>query len=199
MVEHQVFRLRCPTTKTKALHHCRRVSPLLGPTLKELMLNHSSPGEKLPPFPCPTHAPGTVSIATVLHELERANRASPLSHHDTSTLFPTPKPCFDPHTLAKTITCGGGSGNYYPDGSRQYTVREFAALQTFALRYLFGKTKNGKYLNVTELREQIGNAVPPLVAKAVLSSVVKSLRESDKRRLVDMRAKELRSVIVLDG
>lgn len=116
--------------------------------------------------------------------------------------FETPKPPFDPHTLAKTITCGGGQGNYHPSGLRQYTPREFAALQTFPSRYRFGRTEEGKEFYTTELREQIGNAVPPLVAKAVLGSVAKSLRESDMRRGAKAQAKARveiqKDVIVLD-
>lgn len=149
-------------------------------------------------MPSPTHLPGAVSIATVLDALKRANRESPLTHHNTSILFPRPKPAYDPNTLAKTITCGGGPGNYHPSGLRQYTPREFAALQTFPLRYKFGRTNDGKELSVTELRTQIGNAVPPLVAKAIMESVVRSLRESDRKRSGKVQDEVQNNVIVLD-
>ncbi|KAK5949385.1 hypothetical protein OHC33_009558 [Knufia fluminis] len=158
----------------------------------------AAPGETLPDMPSPTHLPGAVSIATVLDALKRANRESPLTHHNTSILFPRPKPAYDPNTLAKTITCGGGPGNYHPSGLRQYTPREFAALQTFPLRYKFGRTNDGKELSVTELRTQIGNAVPPLVAKAIMESVVRSLRESDRKRSGKVQDEVQNNVIVLD-
>lgn len=81
---------------------------------------------------------------------------------------------FSSENLAKTITCGGGEFNYHPSGKRPYTDREMAALQTFPPDYKFA----GVYT-----RKQIGNAVPPLFAKAIYGEVVRSLRETDQAEL----------------
>jgi DNA (cytosine-5)-methyltransferase 1 len=87
---------------------------------------------------------------------------------------------FSPHSLARTITCGGGEGNYHPSGKRSYTNRELACLQTFPLTYKFvGKG----------VRKQIGNAVPPLLAKALYQSIIHSLRETDERELAQESAR----------
>lgn len=142
------------------------------------MSNHvpCRPGEFLPNFPEPTHGmPGhgllprnsiSVTIDNIPpdaddHDVERALQRWALSH----------RPAFNPHGLAKTITCGGGEYNYHPSGKRPYTSREMALLQTFPLDYQFA----GKFM-----RKQIGNAVPPLFAKAVFGAIIQSLLETDE-------------------
>jgi DNA (cytosine-5)-methyltransferase 1 len=94
------------------------------------------------------------------HDVERALERWALSHH----------PAFDANGLARTITCGGGEFNYHPSGTRPYTSREMALLQTFPLNYRF----TGKFM-----RKQVGNAVPPLFAKAIIGEIIRSLKESD--------------------
>ena len=69
-----------------------------------------------------------------------------------------------------TITTGGGGGNYHPSGKRGFTNREFACLQTFDTDYRFGKQ---------EVRKQIGNAVPPVLAKSIYRELIKSLKRTD--------------------
>lgn len=69
-----------------------------------------------------------------------------------------------------TITTGGGGNNYHPSGKRGFTNREFACLQTFDTDYRFGGQ---------EVRKQIGNAVPPLLAKALYREIIKSLKRTD--------------------
>ena len=76
------------------------------------------------------------------------------------------------HTLAKTITCGGGE-NYHPSGLRGFTTREFASLQTFPVSHQFWKV---------ETRKQIGNAVPPMLARALYREIIKSLEKTDGLR-----------------
>lgn len=52
-------------------------------------------------------------------------------------------------------------------------------------------------MTLTELRIQAGNAVPPLFAEAILRSVDKSLRATDKRRLAKMRDEARKNIIDL--
>jgi len=62
-----------------------------------------------------------------------------------------------------TITAYGGGGTYgyhYDRDRTQLTLREKARLQTFPDHFLF-------YGKKTEIRSQIGEAVPPLVAKRI--------------------------------
>ena len=67
-----------------------------------------------------------------------------------------------------TITCSGGS-KLHPSGLRNFTLREFACLQGFPLEHRFG---NGA-------RKQIGNAVPPVVAKVFFEAVIQALKKAD--------------------
>lgn len=58
----------------------------------------------------------------------------------------------------------------HPSGMRDFTHREFACLQGFPMEHTFG---------TTGVRKQIGNAVPPIVARAMLESVRKALTKED--------------------
>ena len=53
-------------------------------------------------------------------------------------------------------------------------MREAASLQTFPISYTF--TPDSK----TKSRRQIGNAVPPLLARAMYREIVKCLKEADR-------------------
>ncbi|KAJ5778847.1 hypothetical protein N7457_006567 [Penicillium paradoxum] len=143
---------------------------------KRLVLIAAGPGEFLPNFPQPTHGlPGhgllpRETISSTIdnippdaddHDVDRALERWALSHR-------TP---FDRFGLARTITCGGGEFNYHPSGTRPYTSREMALLQTFPLDYQFA----GKFM-----RKQIGNAVPPLFAKAIFVAIIAALTETDE-------------------
>ncbi|KAJ9489033.1 hypothetical protein VN97_g4246 [Penicillium thymicola] len=142
---------------------------------KRLLVIAAGPGEVLPHYAPPTHGQpghGLLPRATISstidnipldaddHDVEAGLARWALSH----------RPSFSRHSLARTITCGGGEYNYHPSGTRPYTSREMALLQTFPLDFQF----TGRFM-----RKQIGNAVPPLFAKAIYGEIVKSLRETD--------------------
>ncbi|KAL4781333.1 S-adenosyl-L-methionine-dependent methyltransferase [Aspergillus varians] len=148
---------------------------------KRLIIIASGPGETLPPLPRPTHGlPGSglrnlVTINQAIsnippgaldHDIEGA-----LSRGSQNWKVP-----FDGNQQARTVTCGGGDSNYnyHPSGQRPFTYREYACLQTFPLSFRFGPL---------EVLKQIGNAVPPLLAKAVYEGIIRSLRETDEREL----------------
>lgn len=99
--------------------------------------------------------------------------------------FTKPKRPYDGGRLAKTITSAGGEGNYHPSGKRQFTTREFAALQTFDNDFRFGGQA---------ILRQVGNAVPPLLAKAVLQEVIKTLRQTDRAEAIELLNRGIRSV-----
>ena len=71
------------------------------------------------------------------------------------------------------MTCKVGD-NYHPSGKRNYTIRELASLQTFPIIHSFAGARG-----VTAARHQIGNAVPPVLARALFRTIVRSLKESD--------------------
>lgn len=146
-------------------------------TRKRLLIIAAGPGEKLPPFPEPTHGDEDRSVKP-LATINSTIGEIPVNakDHDQTIQFAdrgTRTP-FDGNIQAKTITTNAGQENYHPSGRRPYTLRELARLQTFPLLHSFDGA-NG----VTEKKRQIGNAVPPLLARAMFRSVVKSLKESD--------------------
>jgi DNA (cytosine-5)-methyltransferase 1 len=95
------------------------------------------------------------------HDPDKALRRWEKSHREA----------FSENSLARTITCGGGEFNYHPSGTRAYTDREMALLQTFPMDY--------KFCGINT-RKQIGNAVPPRFARVVYGEVLKSLRKTDQ-------------------
>ena len=78
------------------------------------------------------------------------------------------------HPLAPAYTVvaygGGGTHGYHYDRDRQtLTLRERARLQTFPDAFLFSGTR-------TQIRAQIGEAVPPLAAKRLAQALAEVLR-----------------------
>jgi hypothetical protein len=84
----------------------------------------------------------------------------------------TTKQTFDTPFL-HTVMAGGSGDNVHPSGVRRYTLRELACIQTFPLDYQFTP------FNKTAVKRLIGNAVPPVMAEALLKMVRKALQESD--------------------
>ncbi|KAI5293476.1 hypothetical protein KEM55_007076, partial [Ascosphaera atra] len=141
-------------------------------TRKRLVVIASAPGEDLPAFPLPTHgdAHGLQPRPTVLGSIQ--NIPSDNLDHDpqyfsaNTGLRPS-----NGNGLAPTLTCSGSVP--HPNGQRNLTNRELACLQTFPVEHYFG---------YTYVRKQIGNAVPPLLAKAILGQVRQTLEEVDHRQ-----------------
>ena len=67
------------------------------------------------------------------------------------------------------MTCSGGQ-NYHYSGMRNLTNREFVAIQGFPMEHLFASK---------HVKKQIGNAVPPMIAKLLFEACRKALEETD--------------------
>lgn len=79
----------------------------------------------------------------------------------------------DPHTQSCTIDTGNAHSNYFhPIYNRIPTIRESARLQSFPDSFEFQGPRGSKY-------RQIGNAVPPLLAKAIADAIMKILKNED--------------------
>ncbi|EGC49841.1 C-5 cytosine methyltransferase DmtA [Histoplasma capsulatum var. duboisii H88] len=148
---------------------------------QRLVILASGPGEPLPPFPKPTHTSPNTQINTTIttallppfRTIHDAISKIPPHHPDHDIQYarsrPLNRPTYDPHTQARTITCNGGE-NYHPSGTRGFTYRELACLQTFPLEHRFcGKS----------VKRQIGNAVPPMLGKAIFLVVKRALERVD--------------------
>ncbi|KAI9375830.1 S-adenosyl-L-methionine-dependent methyltransferase [Aspergillus egyptiacus] len=148
---------------------------------KRLIIIASGPGETLPALPKPTHGPpssGLQEIVTINQAIANIPPGTPDHDIEGAQSRGYQREPFDGDTQARTITCGGGENNYHPSGRRLYTNRELACLQTFPIDFKFGRR---------EVRKQIGNAVPPLLAKAIYVEIIKSLQETDEREMGENR------------
>lgn len=154
---------------------------------KRLIILASAPGERLPPFPEPTHGDGEGlkpfnTIGKVLRGIRRGDDL----HDPDMQHFDSPRPPYDAERLAGTITTRGGA-LYYPDGSRKLTLREFASLQGFP--------KSHRFLgNITSIKRQIGNAFPPTTVRVLYKHIEQWLLNEDGM----MRCDNPESIIVID-
>ncbi|MCJ1462400.1 hypothetical protein MMC07_001001 [Pseudocyphellaria aurata] len=139
-----------------------------------LIMIASCPGEVLPVFPKPTH---TKDLARQPHlkpwvTINEAISSIPSTcadHNIDFTVGNVNGIPYDGNRLARCITTSGG-GNFHPSGQRNFTIREFACLQTFPHEQKF---------HTSGAKTQIGNAFPPIVAKLILEEVKKSLMKAD--------------------
>ncbi|KAI1166699.1 S-adenosyl-L-methionine-dependent methyltransferase [Nemania serpens] len=148
-------------------------------TRKRLVMIGACPGEELPPFPEATHvAPGSTKrgkrpYVTVKRMLARIPRdASQYDDmHQPHEMVRKRLERWDPDvTLKRCITTNGGYGNYHPNGRRDFTLREYATLQTFSVDYPFQNP---------DRKKQIGNAFPPMVVKVLYTHLRKWLEKQD--------------------
>ncbi|KAL8918165.1 MAG: hypothetical protein Q9208_007517 [Pyrenodesmia sp. 3 TL-2023] len=133
----------------------------------------SCPGEPLPSFPRPTHtstpdpSSSLLPWSTIASTIRSVPHSAP--NHDLYAVRPRNQAPYSGTKIARTITCNGG-GMVHPSGTRDFTIREFAALQGFPHEHVFG---------TVGAKRQVGNAVPPVVGRAVLAEVVRALERED--------------------
>jgi DNA (cytosine-5)-methyltransferase 1 len=84
---------------------------------------------------------------------------------------------FSDDDFAKCITTGGGQFNHHPSGLRKYSIRELACLQGFPSYHAFNEN------SITIATKQVGNAVPPTLAKPWFEGIIRSLEETDAKEM----------------
>ena len=62
----------------------------------------------------------------------------------------------------------------HPTQDRAVSIREAARLQTFPDSFIFCGTKDKQY-------QQVGNAVPPIMAKAIAKKLAQQLRKAEDK------------------
>ncbi|EDO02578.1 hypothetical protein SS1G_05055 [Sclerotinia sclerotiorum 1980 UF-70] len=136
--------------------------------------NGLSPGEPLPPMPPPTHSspssplPNTHPFKTVYQTLREIPPYA--ANHSPHLLPEKDLKAYSPHAILPHTMTTSCCENWHPSGKRGFTDREFACLQGFPLKHRFGP--NG-------IKRQIGNAVPPVVAKVLFEGIRRFMEETD--------------------
>ncbi|EKD14577.1 uncharacterized protein L3040_000099 [Drepanopeziza brunnea f. sp. 'multigermtubi'] len=145
---------------------------------QRLIIIASCPGEPLPLMPPPTHsATGPIPPLNlppfVSANITLASIPYNASDHDIRSVIWDPEryqtPWDGTKILPRAMTTSGGQ-NYHPSGKRDLTLREYASLQGFPPKHCF----RGTYV-----KKQIGNAVPPVVAKVLFGHLKGSLERED--------------------
>nr|AGF87113.1 DmtA [Aciculosporium take] len=144
-------------------------------TRKRLVVIAAGPGERLPPYPAASHSKDSSShllpYTTIRKALSKIKPDDDLHHLAAVTHFNPPRPRLDFDTQIGTIVTSPGT-IYYPDGTRSYTVREYACLQGFPISHQFRGTR-------TSMKRQIGNAFPPNTVKLLYKHLEQWLLKQD--------------------
>ena len=79
-----------------------------------------------------------------------------------------------------TVAASFQSNFIHPNLNRNFTAREGARLQSFPDDYIFmGKRTTMSWEKSLSQYQQIGNAVPPLLAKAIAENLIRYFKEID--------------------
>ncbi|KAL8821681.1 MAG: hypothetical protein Q9223_000318 [Gallowayella weberi] len=148
---------------------------------KRLIVFASCPGEMLPEYPPPTFGPGLIPFTTINDAIKTIPLGFP--DHDLEGVARRNLPPYDGDVPLRNCITTGGSLDVHPSGTRGFTNRELARLQSFGLEHRFGKKGT---------RKHIGNAVPPLPWKCFLGQILGSLIETDQG-IVDRGRHSVRS------
>ncbi|KAH6643308.1 S-adenosyl-L-methionine-dependent methyltransferase [Truncatella angustata] len=138
---------------------------------KRLVMVASCPGDFHPVLPEPCPVPPTVNcvLSENIHPDSTHNDPNQLN---ISSRYPRP-PWNGNGILRNSLTCNcNDSKNYHPSGLRPFTVREYAALQTFPGDYWFVPV-------VSHAKKQVGNAFPPIAVEYLYGHLLEQLREED--------------------
>lgn len=172
---------------------------------RRLLLMAAAPGETLPDWPAYTHSDDpsqSLKPFTTVNKILRDVRRHALYHDEQvakATAYAETRirkgrrmyPVWDASKPYSYTICTAGAVNEktkeqlgYPDGRRNLTSSELAALQgvppTYILPYLLPP-------NMTNVRKIVGNMFPPTIAQILLTTVRKHLEVTDEERRRNLR------------
>lgn len=137
----------------------------------------------MPAFPQPTHQSSRLNNPNLQRAMTVRDAIGNIPHN-AENHFPEKyelrEPIAYPRTsmdgVVPTLRTRGLSDGYefHPSGKRYFTPRELAAFQTFPHTHKFHGSD-------TIIKKQIGNAVPPVFARAIFVEIVRTLRVADAR------------------
>ncbi|KAI4256394.1 MAG: hypothetical protein L6R42_006256 [Xanthoria sp. 1 TBL-2021] len=140
---------------------------------KRLIMIASCIGEPLLKFPEPTHAkhPGNTDLQ-FFTSVNKAISLIPPGHpnHDLPPKLEVPSLPYDGDAPSQYIVMCRGTINGHPSGERAFSIRELACLQGFPMDHKFAATATRM-----DIRKQIGNAYPPVVAAVLFRSIERQL------------------------
>lgn len=126
----------------------------------------------------PNHQ-ATAHAPTTLEKIKMVPKGKKLSN--VQQTFGSTYRRLDPDNPSPTVTRSGYRDFIHPDEDRMLTVRELACLQSFPLDYEFVGVRLDSYSSKrkTTMTQfgQVGNAVPPLLAKAIADAVLNQFFE----------------------
>jgi DNA (cytosine-5)-methyltransferase 1 len=119
----------------------------------------------------------TAHAPTTLAKIKKVKAGKKLS--EVAKTFGSTYRRLNPEKPSPTVTRSGYRDFIHPVEDRMLTVRELACLQTFPLEWEFVGTRLDSYsskrvVTMTQFG-QVGNAVPPLFAKAMADSIYEQL------------------------
>lgn len=143
---------------------------------KRLIIIAACPGETLPPFPTETHGEGLgLKRPPTVNDRLRVLRNYQVPHHMRAFRVLDGEPYDANFPLRRCITTDGGDSDIHPSGKRTFTLAELACLAGFPPGHRFHNSCK------TDIMRQIGNAVPPCVAKALFDQIQVTMRETDRK------------------
>lgn len=143
-----------------------------------LIVIASCPGEPLPKFPAPTVGVGPGmkpmnTIANALREAARTTAPDDLDLRAGATRARREPSHHGRRLLLATPTCAGIT-EPHPNGERSFNLFENSLLCSFPSTHRFAG-------NNTEVKRQLGNAVPSTFMKHLFEHIVKSMRAFDRK------------------
>ncbi|MFA6548919.1 MAG: DNA cytosine methyltransferase [Candidatus Margulisiibacteriota bacterium] len=121
------------------------------------------------------------SVKDVPHKHSALKRGNPSVK--SGKIFSQNNMRVNPHKPAPTVAASFQSNFIHPYLNRNFTAREGARIQSFPDRYVFcGKRTTMSWEKNLSQYQQIGNAVPPLLARAVAGNIARYLTSAAKKK-----------------